>query len=387
MSSHFLFVVCQVGSEATVKNEVARKHPEFRFAFSRRGFLTFRVPDEVARDRKFELNCAFARTWGFSLGKAVGTDGQQLARDFWKPFVERYPADVLAQFKHLHVWQRDRFVPGDSDFEPGITPLAEGIGELILDNHASSASGWASAHRASSMTSNPPELGGLTPSRSPLLLNEVAQVDDRVLDCVIVEPNEWWFGWHRASTVETRWPGGVPVIDSPENMISRAYLKIEEALQWSELPVQAGDRFVEIGSSPGGSCQALLNRGCLVTGIDPAEMDPLLLAHPNFTHLRSRAKRVERNDFQSFRWLAMDANVAPKYTLDTVEAIVTQPNVRIEGLLLTLKLTDLALAAELPLFHKRIRSWGYRRVRARQLAFNRQEVCVVATERSHHRSA
>ncbi len=382
MSSHFLFVVCQVGSEATVKNEVARKHPSFRFSFSRRGFLTFRIPDEVARDRKFELNCAFARTWGFSLGKAVGTDGQQLVRDFWKPFAERYPADVLAQFKHLHVWQRDRFVPGDSDVEPGITPLAEGIGELILDDRTSSASGWASAHRDSSTTSDLHELGGPTPSRSPLPLNEVAQVGDRVLDCVIVEPNEWWFGWHRACSVETCWPGGVPGVDAPDNMISRAYLKMGESLLWSELPIQPGDRFVEIGSSPGGSCQALLDRGCLVTGIDPAEMDPLLLANPNFTHLRSRAKRVERNDFQSFRWLAMDANVAPKYTLDTVEAIVTQPNVRIEGLLLTLKLTDLALAAELPLFHKRIRSWGYRRVRARQLAFNRQEVCVVATERT-----
>lgn len=377
MSSHFLFVVCQVGSEATVKNEVARKHPEFRFAFSRRGFLTFRIPDEVARDRKFELNCAFARTWGFSLGKAVGTDGQQLAREFWKPFVERYPTDVLAQFKHLHVWQRDRFVPGDSDFEPGITPLAEGIGELILEQQPNMGTVERSRTRESSDQS-------LTTSATTQLdapvLNEDAQMDDRVLDCVVVEPSEWWFGWHRASTVETRWPGGVPVIDSPDNMISRAYLKIEEALRWSELPIQAGDRFVEIGSSPGGSCQALLERGCLVTGIDPAEMDPVLLANPNFTHLRSRAKKVERNDFQSFRWLAMDANVAPKYTLDTVEAIVTQPNVRIEGLLLTLKLTDLALAAELPLFHKRIRSWGYRRVRARQLAFNRQEVCVIASD-------
>ena len=388
MSSQFLFMVCQVGAETALKHEVARRHPTFRFSFSRRGFLTFRIPDEVVRDRKFELKCAFARTWGFSIGKAVGTDGHRLARDFWQPFVERYPADVLVQFQHLHVWQRDRDFPGDSDFEPGITPLAEAIGDLILEHQPNVGTGHNpygepegvsprtdSAHRPGA---NALRLANNTPWA--LALNEDAQVDDRVLDCVIVEPNEWWFGWHRANTVETRWPGGVPCVDAPENMISRAYLKMAESLLWSELPIQPGDRFVEIGSSPGGSCQALLERSCIVTGIDPAEMDPILLANPLFTHVRSRSKKVEREDFQKFRWLAADANVAPKYTLDTVEAIVTQPGVRIEGLLLTLKLTDFALAADLPLFNKRIRSWGYGRVRARQLAFNRQEVCVVATD-------
>ena len=141
MSSHFLFMVCQVGAETALKQEVARRHPDFRFSFSRRGFVTFRIPDEVARDRKFELKCAFARTWGFSLGKATGTDGHQLARDFWQPFVERYPAEVLAQFRHLHVWQRDRDFPGDSDFEPGITPLAEAIGDLILEHQPNAGIG------------------------------------------------------------------------------------------------------------------------------------------------------------------------------------------------------------------------------------------------------
>jgi 23S rRNA (cytidine2498-2'-O)-methyltransferase len=59
--------------------------------------------------------------------------------------------------------------------------------------------------------------------------------------------------------------------------------------------------------------------------------------------------------------------------------VVAAPGVAIDGLVLTLKLTDLSHAAELPAFHKRIRGWGYPRVRARQLAFNRQEVCVVAS--------
>ncbi len=358
MSSQFLFAVCQIGSEAALKNEVAEQHTSFRFSFSRPGFATFRVPDEIVRDRKFDLNCVFARTWGFSIGKAIGTDGNQTARDFWKLIVEHFPAEVLTKFKHLHVWQRDRELPGDFNFEPGVTPLAEAIGEIILEQMPKVGASWT------------------------LSLNEVARRDDRVLDCVLVEPNEWWFGWHQANSVESRWPGGAPDVDFPENMISRTYLKMVESLLWSELPIRLGDRWVEIGSAPGGSCQALLDRGCIVTGIDPAEMDPTVLANPLFKHIRARAKDLKRNIFNEFRWLAADANVAPKYTLDTVAAIVTQPETRIEGLVLTLKLTDPALAADLPLFLKRIRSWGYRHVRARQLAFNRQEVCVVATDLS-----
>jgi 23S rRNA (cytidine2498-2'-O)-methyltransferase len=213
-------------------------------------------------------------------------------------------------------------------------------------------------------------------------LNAEVPVGESVLDCVLVEPHEWWLGSHRAESPETRWPGGVPLLSAPEGMISRAYLKIEEALRWSELPIRPGDRCVEIGSAPGGSCAALLERGCIVTGIDPAEMDATVLANPRFTHVRARARDVPRAVFRDVRWLMSDTNVAPKHTLDTVEAIVTAHDVRLEGLVLTLKLTDPRSAAELPAFHKRIRGWGYGHVRARQLAFNRQEVCVVATARA-----
>ncbi len=199
-------------------------------------------------------------------------------------------------------------------------------------------------------------------------------------DLVLVERDEWWLGWHRASTPETRWPGGVPPIALPPRMISRAYLKIVEALEWSELPIQPGDRCVEIGSSPGGSCLALLERGLLVTGIDPAEMDSEVLAHPNFTHIRAIAKNVKRGIFRECRWLVMDANVAPNYTLDTLDGVLTQGGARPEGLVLTLKLTDPALVEELPAIAERIRRYGYGRVRMRQLAYNRQEICAVVDQ-------
>jgi 23S rRNA (cytidine2498-2'-O)-methyltransferase len=145
--------------------------------------------------------------------------------------------------------------------------------------------------------------------------------------------------------------------------------------------VSGGDRCVEIGSAPGGSCLALLERGCTVVGLDPAEMDAAVLAHPRFTHVRARAKDAKRSVFDGCRWLMSDANVAPAYTLDAVEPIVTAPSARVEGLLLTLKLTDPKRAAALPAFEQRVRGWGYRRVRTRQLAFNRQEVCLAATDR------
>jgi 23S rRNA (cytidine2498-2'-O)-methyltransferase len=347
MPAPFVFFVTQAGAERALKNEIAREHPELRFAFSRPGFVTFRLPHESAADGFTPLS-VFARTWSHSVGKVVGGGDAQLARDAW-PVVTEHLRNEAAQ--HVHVWERDRPLPGDEGFDGSGDELARTIGELIAEQRVVSAQRPA--------------------------VNAAAASGEIVVDCVLVERDEWWLGWHRAGSPETRWPGGVPPISLPPRTISRAYLKIVEALAWSELPVAAGDRCVEIGSSPGGSCLALLERGLLVTGIDPAEMDPDVLAHSNFTHVRARAKDVKHSVFRECRWLVMDANVAPNYTLDTLDGVLTQAGARPEGLVLTLKLTDPALAGKLPAVADRLRQYGYRRVRMRQLAFNRREVCAV----------
>ena len=346
MSARFLFAVIQAGAERALKNEIAREHPELRFAFSRPGFVTFRLPPDGAGI--FKLRSVFARTWGFSLGKVSGADDAELSREAWRLVAEQLPDQAV---RHIHVWQRDRPLPGDESFDGA------------AEEHARTIGGQLSEQRPDPNT--------------PPAVNAAARDDELVLDCVLVERQEWWLGWHRAASPETRWPGGVPPIALPPRTISRAYLKIVEALEWSELPVAAGDRCVEIGSSPGGSCLALLERGLLVTGIDPAEMDPEVLAHPNFTHVRARAKDVKRSVFRDCRWLVMDANVAPNYTLDTLDGALTQSGARPEGLVLTLKLTDPKLAEKLPAVADRLRRYGYSRVRMRQLAFNRQELCAV----------
>jgi 23S rRNA (cytidine2498-2'-O)-methyltransferase len=155
---------------------------------------------------------------------------------------------------------------------------------------------------------------------------------------------------------------------------------MHEALLWSGFPIRPGERCVEIGSAPGGASQLLMAQGLDVMGIDPAVMDPVVLADPQFRHIRKRSKEVPRREFIGVDWLTCDVNLPPNYTLDAVKAIVSHPGVRFKGLLLTLKLVDWSLAEEIPGFLTRIRAWGFRNVRARQLHHNRQEICVAASE-------
>ena len=95
--------------------------------------------------------------------------------------------------------------------------------------------------------------------------------------------------------------------------------------------------------------------------------------------------QARRREFRKIRWLTADMNVAPNYTLDAIEAIVTHPKISIRGLLLTLKLPDWELAEEVPQYVERVRSWGYNLVRVRQLVHNRQEICLAALQRPFRR--
>jgi 23S rRNA (cytidine2498-2'-O)-methyltransferase len=208
---------------------------------------------------------------------------------------------------------------------------------------------------------------------------------EMVLDCVIFAPDQWWVGYHRALSISSRYPGGMICLEMPADAVSRAWLKMEEALRWSQLPIPPGARVAEIGSAPGGASQALLAHGLLVTGIDPAEMAPSVLNHHHFTHIRRRSTQVRRREFRKIRWLTADMNVAPRYTLDAVEAIVTHPEVNIRGLLLTLKLPTWDLAGRVPEYLDCVRSWGYNVVHARQLQHDRREICVAALQKPFRR--
>ncbi len=209
-------------------------------------------------------------------------------------------------------------------------------------------------------------------------VNQVAAADQRVLDVCWVDPGCWWLGWHIAGTIPQRWPGGIPSLKVPASLVSRAYLKTSEALLWSAIPIQPGDVCAEIGSAPGGSCQRLLELGVQVIAIDPAELDPIIAKHPQVSHLQMRGRDVRHRKLSEVSWLLVDSNVTPNHTLDTVEELVAGQHTHFRGLLLTLKMAQLELANQLDAHVQRVKSWGFGYVKTRQLAYGRQEVCLMA---------
>ena len=167
----FLFATCQVGAEAALKAEVARTWPGFRFAYSRGGFLTFKLPERHGLSEDFDPGLVFARASGFSLGKVAVESLDAAAGEVWK-------VAAPLRYQALHVWQRDTAAIGYRGFEPHVTPSALAAEEAIRRHEVAQAT-------------------------SPALAR-VAEPGDRVLDCVLVEPHEWWIGFHTARDDDSR---------------------------------------------------------------------------------------------------------------------------------------------------------------------------------------
>lgn len=352
ISQHpFAMICCQNGAQSAVLAEVERDG--WRRAFSRPGFVT--VKSDFATDKL--PRGVFVRTASWSIGKTKGTDASAMIVE-----VAAAIASAKQTFDRLHVWPRDRVPIGKFDFEPGADEVTHAIAGTI-------AAGLSRSQVRSAVP------------------NEIAKAGENVLDIVLVDPSEWWIGWHyvpkatkndSGAQVPTTWPGGVQPIIPTVPVISRAYYKAAEAIQWSGFEIKRGDLAIEVGSSPGGACGRLLELGLEVIGVDPGEMDPEILEHPDFTHIRALAGDIPRREFRGAKWLLVDSNVRPDQSLTTVEHIVTSRESDVEGMLLTLKLGGFSHADRIPGWIQRVKTWGAYDIRVRNLARGKVEVCLAA---------
>jgi len=339
----FLFVCCQSGAEDALKSEVKRTWPEFRLAFSRPGFVTYKIPADVPTVDRLDLRSTFARTYGKCLGCVK-------EKTLHERTVALHSLIHVDQVSNIHVWHRETTTSPNKPPSQHDERLADVVC-AISDKFAG------------------------------MRINAIAPPGQLVIDCVVVDRKEWWIGLHRVGSIPSRWPGGIYPEKLPAHAVSRAYLKIKEAIAWSRIPMRRGDPCIEIGCAPGGSCQFLLDHGFHVIGVDPASVHPVVLEHPNFQHVRRRGRDVKRRDLRSVQWLMSDSNVTPRQTLDTVEDIVGHSEVNIRGMLLTLKLSELSQAVKIPEYMTRVGSWGYEHVKARQLTNHRKEICLFALRR------
>jgi 23S rRNA (cytidine2498-2'-O)-methyltransferase len=328
----FILAACHRGAEAELCRRQAEQLPELRRGAWRPGAVTFRLPAGDDPPDDFFPDLVFARTVIRSLGQVAAATPSGLV-------AAALSLAGPAAWRNVHVWSRDPEAEADAT-----TIRAELLAALGMaaDTAACAAPG------------------------------------DLVLDCVIDTADRWWVGWHRAATPASCWPGGMYPVAMPADKVSRAWLKLDEAIATFAIPFAQGQRACELGAAPGGSCQRLLEAGLDVVGIDPAIIDPRVAGHPRFTHWRKRSRDVKLREFRGFDWVVSDMNIDPVSTLEAIGRIVAEAGVRPRGIVATLKLPTWSRAEALPVWLTTLREWGYV-PQVRQLSTGGREVCCYAT--------
>jgi 23S rRNA (cytidine2498-2'-O)-methyltransferase len=339
VDSNFVFALCQRGAEGVLKRELKRLRPAWASAYQRPGLVTFRTPEPVTPD--VALDSVFARAHGISLG---GVDSVEAALSL---ITDEEPL-------RLHVIERDLFRP---DEEP---PHVE-LGVLAAEVEA--------AFREQA----PPQLR-FGAAREP---------GELVLDVAVAPDDRWLLGLHRHALGRCPYPGGRYPVLVPDESPSRAYAKIEEAIQAFDLPFREGQLAVELGAAPGGAAYALARRGISVIAVDPADMDASALQFKGprgaqITHLPLVMGAVQRDMLpRQVDWLLMDVHLAPQVALRSVARLVRMLVPGLRGVVFTLKLNDWSFAERIDVFLRQVGALGVVEPRARQLASHRQEIAIA----------
>lgn len=334
--ARFGFAVVNVGAEKALKAELGRIEKGARLAFSRPGLVTFKA---LGVDERFASASVVARVRGLSLGMAE-TVADVRARAGDRPAV-------------LHVFARD----ADEDGPSPESLALEGDVRRALE----AMPGW--------ITDRAPRDG------------------ERVVDVIVAAGEPLFVGAHAHGKGRWAQPGGRVAVEVPEGAPSRAYRKLEEALAWADLRPKPGIVAVELGAAPGGAALALARRGIHVTAVDPAAMDPGVLAFEGpggarVTHVAKAGGALEAADVpEDASMLLVDANLAPPVVLRYFARLSSlAPHASLA--VLTLKLNDDAMLSAVPKHLARLKTLGWADVIATRLPSNRSEICVVARRRA-----
>ncbi|MBX5457117.1 MAG: methyltransferase domain-containing protein [Thermogemmatispora sp.] len=181
------------------------------------------------------------------------------------------------------------------------------------------------------------------------------------------------------------WPGGERHFARLPEQISRAELKLLEALEVFSLTLPTEGEALDLGAAPGGWTRLLLQAGLHVVAVDPAALAPALReeASSHLEHRRCSAEVYLAEALHQSRRFAVITNDMRMDARDAARLLVRAAELlRDDGFVLSvLKLPHVTKRIQpLPVLREAlgILQRTYAIVKARQLFHNRQEVTVVA---------
>ncbi len=369
LKSPFIFSLCQPGAEKVHKEEIKNIHPEYHSAYQRPGFVTFKGTEMMGPDVRFEST--LSRTFGISL-KTVKFDPAANASTELNDEIQQKAQELIEELTTI-LKSNEATSPAEKS-----APAIVHVWDCALTEVRDSSSHVANLHS--------PLYDALVHFNDRSLFSFQTHATDGALvfDLIVQSENEVWIGAHLQSRFHYQTPPEYLTLPLPEKAPSRAYFKLLESLDLARIRMPFGTTAIEIGSSPGGASLALLEKGVNVIGIDPAEMDRVVLRFPEFSHVRRGVLNIEGHDLDVFdappEWILLDMNVAPNTALNSIDhilSVIRRPE-RTQGLILTLKLNDWSYVSEIRFYLNRIYDYGFTDIVAKQLTTNRQEFCVVA---------
>lgn len=104
----------------------------------------------------------------------------------------------------------------------------------------------------------------------------------------VISTETVWVGITEARDVLSPQPAGRTKLRRPADAVSRAGLKLEEAIHWVGVGPERGETVADLGAAPGGWTQVLLGRGARVVAVDPKTLKVTAPAG-RLEHLRESA--------------------------------------------------------------------------------------------------
>ena len=195
----------------------------------------------------------------------------------------------------------------------------------------------------------------------------------KIISIVIKE--RAYMGLSEAGENLSDWAGGRIRFHKGEEQISRAEFKLEEAMKCMDLSIKPQSRVLDLGAAPGGWSRIALEKGALVTAVDPADMDKRWLKYPGLTHIQATAQSFIKGCAQNYELLLNDMRMD---AAESAELTNLCADLLCRGALalITIKLTGIQPIKQLKEAEK-ILSQRFEIVRLRQLFHNRSEITML----------